>query len=134
MDLDGLQRTFFDSLYTYRFEVAVATVIVTVVVLVFAWRLGWFAAARRHPARAGALVVVLLAVALPIGYYTASPLWIRTVLIEPAPAVVVAATPTPVAPAAHPSRADHFRPDDGTTDGDPVLSPQRRLRDLPRHR
>jgi hypothetical protein len=97
MDLDGLQRSFFDWLYTYRIEVAIATAVLAVIGLVFAWRLGWFAAARRHPARAGVLLVVLLAVALPLGYYTASPLWIRTVLIEPAPAAILGATPTPAA-------------------------------------
>ncbi len=105
VDLDGLQRTFFDALYTYRIEVAVATAVVAVVGLLIAWRRGWLAAGRRHPVRAGALLVVLLAVALPFGYYTASPLWIRTVLVEPAPAAVVEATPTPVstrAPAATP--------------------------------
>lgn len=96
MDPDDLRRAFFDSLYTYRIEVAIAISVAVGVVLVVAWRRGWFAAARRHPWRAGTLVAVLLAVALPLGYYTASPLWIRTVLLEPAPAAVVEATPTPV--------------------------------------
>jgi hypothetical protein len=101
MDLDGLQRIFFDSLYTYRVEVAVATAAIAIVVLLVAWRRGWFSAARRHPARAGALLVGILVVALPLGYYTASPLWIRSELVEPAPVAVVdpspGPTPTPTA-------------------------------------
>jgi hypothetical protein len=79
--------------------------VIAVVGLVIAWRRGWLAAARRHPGRAGALLVVLAAVALPLGYYTASPLWIRTELVEPAPAAVVNATATPVAgPSSVPTR------------------------------
>ena len=60
-----------------------------VLVGVIAWRLGWFAVARRHPARTGLLAVLALTVALPIGYYTASPLWIRTELVEPDPVAAV---------------------------------------------
>ncbi|OGO54873.1 MAG: hypothetical protein A2Z32_14345 [Chloroflexi bacterium RBG_16_69_14] len=95
MDFDDLLRTFFDSLYTYRIVIAVGTALVAVGLLIVAWRMGWFAAARRHPARAGALLVVMLAVGLPLGYYVASPLWIRTELIEPGPVGVVAPTPSP---------------------------------------
>lgn len=97
MDFDDLQRTFFDSLYTYRIPIAVGATIVAVVVLLVAWRQGWFAAARRHPARAGALVVLVLAVGLPMGWYLASPLWVRTELVEPDPVAVVDPTPGPVA-------------------------------------
>jgi hypothetical protein len=97
MDFDDLQRTFFDSLYTYRIAVAIGATVVAVVVLLVAWRLGWFAAARRHPARAGALVVVVLAVGLPLGWYLASPLWVRTELVEPDPVAVVDPTPSPAA-------------------------------------
>jgi hypothetical protein len=100
MDFDDLQRTFFDSLYTYRIPIAVGSAIVAVTVLVLAWRMGWFVAARRHPARAGALLVIVLAIGLPMGYYVASPLWIRTELIEPAPVAVVDPTPAPTPAAA----------------------------------
>ena len=48
--LGDLQRTFFDGLYTCRIPVAIGSAVVAVVVLVVAWRRGWFAAARRHPA------------------------------------------------------------------------------------
>jgi hypothetical protein len=100
MDFDNLQRTFFDGLYTYRIPIAIGMAIMAVVVLAVAWRLGWFAAARRHPARAGVLLVIVLAVGLPVGWYVASPIWIRTELVEPGPVAVVdsTASATPVPP------------------------------------
>jgi len=103
MDFDALQRTFFDSLYTYRIPIAIGTTIVAVVVLAVAWRMRWFAAARRHPVRAGALLVVVLAIGLPMGWYLASPLWIRTELVEPDPVAIVDPTPSPTPAPAAPS-------------------------------
>lgn len=106
MDLDDLQRTFFDGLYTNRIPLAIGSVLAVVAGLALAWRLGWFGAARRRPVRVGALLVVVLAVGLPFGYYTASPLWIRTLLVEPAPVAVADPTPAATAPAvARPSGA-----------------------------
>ena len=103
MDLDELQRAFFDGLYSNRIAVAVVTGLAVLVGLVVAWRMGWFAAARRHPGRTGALVVAALVVGLPLTWYVASPLWIRTELVEPAPVAEVDPTPgvlaTPVAAA-----------------------------------
>jgi len=99
-DLDEFQRSFFDGLYTNRIPIAIGSIVLMLAGGFVAWRLGWFAAARRHPVRAGGLVVVVLAFILPIGYYTASPLWIRTELIEPDPvaaATTVAPTATPAA-------------------------------------
>ena len=102
-DFDELQRTFFDGLYTNRIPVLIGSIVVAVVLAAIAWRLGWFAAARRHPVRAGALAVIALAVALPFGYYTASPLWIRTELVEPDPvAALETSAPSPTLEASTP--------------------------------
>ena len=95
--LDDLGRTFFDGLYTNRIPVAIAVGAVAVVGIVVAWRAGWFRAARRHPFRAGSLLVVVLIVGLPVGYYLASPIWIRTVLVEPGP-IAAAPAVAPVTP------------------------------------
>lgn len=103
MDPDELQRAFFDSLYTNRIAVAIGSIVVMTVLAVLAWRAGWFDAARRHPARSGALLVVALAVGLPVAWYVASPIWIRTELVEPGPAAVIDVTPAPPSPATAPS-------------------------------
>jgi hypothetical protein len=98
MDVHELQRTFFDALYTYRFESALLGMVAVGILAVVGWRRGWLAAARRHPGRTGALVVALSVVGLPLGWYVASPLWIRTELIEPGPEVILDAadsTPSP---------------------------------------
>lgn len=102
MNLIGdLERLFATSLYPLRVPIAIATILGLVGLALVARRRGWFAAARRHPGRATALVAVVLAIGLPLGWYFASPLFIRTELIEPAPVEVTgatpAATPEPVA-------------------------------------
>ena len=85
--MDDLARTFFDFLYDQRVVIAIATAIAVLVAAVIAWRRGWFAAARRHPGRTGVLVAVAAVVGLPLTWYLASPIWIRTSLVEAAPTV-----------------------------------------------
>ena len=87
------------ALYEFRIPVAIASIALAVLVVVVAARLGWIAAARRHPGRTAAVAVVALAVMLPVGWYLGSPIFIRTSLVEPGPAVV-AATAAPAVSAA----------------------------------
>jgi Electron transfer DM13 len=95
MDVIGdLERLFATSLYPNRVPIAIGIGVVLVVLLVVARRRGWFGAARRHPARSGAVAVLALAIGLPSAWYLGSPLFIRTTLNEPAPTV---APPTPAA-------------------------------------
>ena len=110
--MDDLSRAFFDFLYDQRVALAIATAIGLVVVAVIAWRRGWFVAARRHPGRTSVLVAITASVALPLTWYLASPIWIRTSLVEAGPtAVPVAPTPsaavasTPPPPSAPPTSA-----------------------------
>src|SRR6478735_4670274 len=100
--LDDLQRTFFDGLYTNRIPAAIAVGAVAGVGIVVAWRAGSFRAALRHPFRAGSLLVVGLVVGLPVVYYLASPIWIRTVLVEPGP-IAAAPAVAPVTPVPTPT-------------------------------
>ena len=102
--MDDLARAFFDFLYDQRVAIAVVTGSALVVVALIAWRRGWFLAARRHPGRTGVLVAIAAAVGLPLTWYLASPIWVRTSLVEPAPtvappapspSVAVAVTPRP---------------------------------------
>ena len=92
VDLPG---TLASGVYTYRVPVAVGSILAFLVFLWVARRRGWFAAARRHPARTTALAVLLLAVGLPVGWYLGSPLIIRTSLDEPLPTATAAVDPTP---------------------------------------
>jgi hypothetical protein len=134
-DLDGLGRIFFDALYTYRIPIAIASVVALVLVVLIAARRGWFAAARRHPGRSAVLLVAALAVALPVGWYMASPLFIRTELIEPdpiaaavpAPSPPVASTPTlaPSAPAADPATDASTAPPSRPAATTPTPAPSR---------
>ena len=87
------------TLYELRIPAAVASVVGFVLLVWLARRLGWFAAARRHPRRAASALVLMLAVAVPMGWYLASPIFIRTSLVEAGPAGV-APTPAPTPGAA----------------------------------
>ena len=95
--MDDLARTFFDFLYDQRVPIAIATAAAAVLLALVASRRGWFAAARRHPARTGVVVAVAAIVGLPLTWYLASPIWIRTSLVETGPTAAATAAPTPSA-------------------------------------
>jgi hypothetical protein len=109
-EIGRLGRTFFTVLYDLRLPVAIASLVVLVALVVIAWRRGWFAVARRHPRTATVALMAAIVVGTPVTWYLASPIWIRTSLVEAAPTsppADVAATPAPsvalVAPTAPPS-------------------------------
>jgi hypothetical protein len=88
MNLIGdLERLFATALYPNRIPIAIGLALLAVALVLVARRRGWFAAARRHPGRTGIVLVLALAVGLPAAWYLASPLFIRTSLIEPAPTI-----------------------------------------------
>jgi hypothetical protein len=93
MNLIGdLERLFATSLYPLRVPIAIGLGLALVALAIVARRRGWFAAARRHPRRTGTLGIVALAVGLPLAWYLASPLVIRTELIEPLPVALAEST------------------------------------------
>ena len=92
MNFDDLGRAFFDAIYEARIPIGIGSVVAAVGLLLVARRLRWFDAARRRPVRAGALLVVALAIGLPLGWYLVSPVFIRTELVEPDP--IAAAQPS----------------------------------------
>lgn len=121
--LDDLGRAFFNALYDLRIPVAVGSAAVVVAVAVVAWRRGWFAAARRHPGRTGVLVAIALAVGAPLTWYLASPIFIRTALVEPAPVAANAtAAPATAAPATPPP-ATTAPPATAAPSAEPTLAP-----------
>jgi hypothetical protein len=80
-------------LYDWRVEIAIGSVIAVAILAVVAWRAGWLGAARRHPGRSAALAGAFLAIAVPVGWYMASPLVVRTSLVEATPTVVPSTAP-----------------------------------------
>lgn len=105
MELIGeLVMAFFAALYVYRIPIAILSVVGTVGLIVLARRRGWATVARRHPRSSGALLIAALALALPVGWYMASPLFLSTTIDEAAPVVAVASgapAPSASAPVIH---------------------------------
>lgn len=89
-------------LYEFRIPVAIGSILGAIAVIALARRLGWFAAARRHPGRTAVLAVAFLAVTGPVGWYLGSPIFIRTELVEPEPVAVASSAPS-VAPSPGPA-------------------------------
>lgn len=92
--LDDLSLTVFGALYDLRVPVAIGSVVAVVAMVVLGRRRGWFAAARRHPGRASAVTAIALAIGLPLTWYLVSPIFVRSVLVEPEP-VGASASSTP---------------------------------------
>jgi len=80
-----LERAFATSLYPLRVPIAIGLAVALIGLVWVARRRGWFATARRHPGRTVVLAALVLAIALPTGWYLGSPLFVRTSLVEAAP-------------------------------------------------
>jgi hypothetical protein len=83
------------ALYEQRIAVAILSIVGFIALIAVARRLGWFAAAARHPRRSAAAGLVALVVFAPVTWYLASPIFIRTELVEPAPVGAVTGSPSP---------------------------------------
>lgn len=105
--IGDIERLFATSLYPLRVPIAIGLFVALLALVAVARRRGWFAVARRHPRRTGSIVAVALVIAFPVAWYLASPLFIRTQLLEPAPVALADSTASPasspVTPAATPS-------------------------------
>jgi Electron transfer DM13 len=88
------------AIYEWRIPVAVASVGAAILAVIIAYRLGWLGAARRHPRRAGLIAATALAVMLPVAWYLASPIFIRSSLIEAGPDAPGPAASDPAGPVA----------------------------------
>jgi len=96
-----LERLFASSLYPLRMPLFIAGVVIAVLVIRAASRRGWLGAARAHPGRSTVVLAPILAVALPLGWYLASPLFVTTRIDEAPP--VAAGSPGPSVASASPS-------------------------------
>jgi hypothetical protein len=90
-------------LYEQRVLVAILSVVAVVAALVIARRLGVDRAARRRPRLTASILAIGLVVALPMAWYLASPLFIRTELVEPPVVAAVDPVPTPQARSPQPA-------------------------------
>jgi hypothetical protein len=112
-------------LYPNRIAFAIASLAVAIIVALIGWRRGWQHTARRHPRSTMIGLLVVLVSGLPVAWYLASPLVIRTALVEPAPVAVVA-SPAPIAPAAGAlgtSTAEPVTPAPAQPSATPVATP-----------
>jgi hypothetical protein len=96
-----LERLFATSLYPLRIPLFIAGVVIAVLVIRAARRRAWLGVARAHPGRSALLLTPILAVALPLGWYLASPLFITTQIDEAPP--IAAGSPGPGVAGASPS-------------------------------
>jgi hypothetical protein len=111
-------------LYEFRIPVAIGSIGAGIAIVLVARRLGWFAAARRHPQRTVAFAAVFLAVSAPLGWYLGSPIFIRTSLVEPEPIVVASAPPAgSIAPSSSPATPAPSSPGTGAGPATPTPTP-----------
>ncbi len=93
MEIFGdLERFFVDVIWPVRVPLAIALVVGMALFVLIAWRRGWFAAARTHPRPVVVGLLLVLAVAGPLGWVLGSPLFLRTELVEETPVAVAAST------------------------------------------
>lgn len=98
------------DLYPYRWPISAAVLLVIAAVLVAAYPRGWHRTIGRHRKAAVLIAVVVLAVAIPLGTYTLSPLWTRTELNEADPLLVAQAVPADTSATAVPAAGGAFQP------------------------
>lgn len=95
------------SAYALRVPFAIAGIVALVVLALVARRRGWAGVARRHPLASAVAIGAAAIVAVPLGWYLVSPLFLSTELQEapvvaaadPSPSPVALATPVPTASA-----------------------------------
>ncbi len=89
--IGDLERFFGQVIWPQRGLVIAVVAVGVLLIVLAAWRLGWGAPLRRHPRRTLVVAAVALLLAAPLGWYLASPLFIRTQLVEAMPPGVAVA-------------------------------------------
>jgi hypothetical protein len=124
--IGDLERAFAAAIYPNRVVVAIALAVLLVAVALIARRRRWDHTVRRHPRGTAAILVPALAIALPLGWYLASPLVLSRTLDEPAPIVAGATAsiaPTATAAATATQSAATARPSPTPTPPSPTPAP-----------
>ena len=98
-----LERAFATAIYPNRVLIAIVAATAIVALAIIAWRRRWDLALRRHPRGTVAGIIIVVAVAGPLGWYLGSPLFLSSSIDEPVPIVVARASTSPDALAGSPS-------------------------------
>ena len=102
--LYDLGSTFLGAVVAYPLLALAGLIAITVSLAAIARRRGWLGRMRRHPRATAAILVPLLAIGLPVGWYLTSPLVLSASIDEPAPIISTGApSGAPSAPVAEPS-------------------------------
>lgn len=96
--LGDLERAFAALIYPNRLPLAIALLVIFGGVALLARRRRWDLAARRRPRRTLGAAAVVVAVAGPLAWYLASPLFLSSTIDEPPPAVASETRPSQSAP------------------------------------
>jgi electron transfer DM13 len=91
--LGDLGAAILGAAYTNRLLVLAAASCLIVGLVAIGAKRGWHRAVGRHPGRSILILVPMLAVAIPLGWYLGSPLIVSTSVDEPAPSVLMADAP-----------------------------------------
>lgn len=88
MSFFGDLEEFVTALYPYRWPIAAGAAVMFLATVALILHRGWNRIVWRHKLATAAVLVPLLALAIPAGWYTLSPLWQRTYLEEASPLAV----------------------------------------------
>jgi hypothetical protein len=123
MEFFGDVEEFASDLYPYRWPITIGVIILLAAMSLVAYRLGWHRRMWRHRLVSGVTAAIVLAVILPVGWYTLSPLWERSRLDEASPLAAVAA-PMPGAEATATAVAPEDDTDLATVPDPPPFAPR----------
>ncbi|HEY7736710.1 MAG TPA: DM13 domain-containing protein [Candidatus Limnocylindrales bacterium] len=102
--LGDLERAFAAAIYPNRLLVGFALVGLVAALFLVGRRRHWAAVARQHPRRTLGALLIAAAVAVPLGWYLGSPLFLSSTVDEPPPIVVDDASPSPRVASPSPDR------------------------------
>ena len=94
MEIFGNLEQVFAGLYPYRWPISTVLLLLLVGAAYGIYRRNWHRVLWQRPLVSAMVIVPLLAIALPVGYYLLSPLWTRTHLEEASPLLLAGAQTT----------------------------------------
>lgn len=116
----GDLERFAADLYPYRWPITVGLIVAAAAAAALCYRMRWHEALWRHRLITAAVAIPLLAIAVPTGWYTLSPLWERSYLEEASP---LAAASTPATPTARAGEAEPAATSSTTSPGPAATEP-----------